>query len=211
MWKRYLAAPVPGTYSIAVDRPGFGRSTWGSALPSFADQAEAIAALLPHPDAPQHTKPILVGHSLGGPIVARIAADYPERISGIVIVAGSLDPDLEKPRWYNHIGHSIRALLPSAMRHSNDELFAAVAETRALAELMSLVSSPVVIIHGTNDSLVPYANVEYMQRSLTNAQTIDTVTLHGAGHLIPWRNEQPLRQAIARLIPTRSGLPTNSN
>ena len=38
----------------------------------------------------------LAGHSLGGPLVAKMAALYPEKVDGLVILAGSFDPTLEK-------------------------------------------------------------------------------------------------------------------
>jgi pimeloyl-ACP methyl ester carboxylesterase len=41
---------------------------------------------------------ILVGHSLGGPLIARMTMDYPELIDGLVFVAGSVAPKLEPPR-----------------------------------------------------------------------------------------------------------------
>jgi pimeloyl-ACP methyl ester carboxylesterase len=41
-------------------------------------------------------KPILVGHSLGGPVAARLAMDYPDEVGGLILVAPSIDPELEK-------------------------------------------------------------------------------------------------------------------
>lgn len=63
----YLLDPVPGYECIAVDRPGFGGSSECGPVPSFEQQAAAIAPLLTQQ---QGRWPILVGHSLGGPIAA---------------------------------------------------------------------------------------------------------------------------------------------
>lgn len=207
-WRRYLANPIPGLRTIAFDRPGFGRTTPPSALVAFEDQAAALAPLL-EPDA-EGRWPILVGHSLGGPIVARAAADHPDRVGGIVILSGSLDPTLEKPRWFNHAADLIlfRMLLTSSWRHSNEEILSAPRQTRELARVLERVRCPVVILHGTEDSLVPYANVAYMQRAFANAASVEVVRLEGADHFIPWTHESVVRNAVARLARTPGALRT---
>ncbi|MEV6323493.1 alpha/beta fold hydrolase [Nocardia sp. NPDC051787] len=62
--------------SLAIDLPGLGRSAPGD-----------IDAALPRLLASVHTRPVLVGHSLGCGPVLRYAAEHPERISGVVLVA----------------------------------------------------------------------------------------------------------------------------
>ena len=86
-FRRYLRDPIPDTRTIAYDRPGFGETEPRDPVVSFEAQARVIEPLLrPSEDG---RWPILVGHSLGGPIIARAAADYPDRVGGLVIVAGS--------------------------------------------------------------------------------------------------------------------------
>src|SRR6478736_6621802 len=72
---------------ISVDRPGFGESNYGYAEPSLAKQAALLKPIL---EQNKHQRPvILVGHSLGGPVIGRMAMDYPELIDGLIFVAGS--------------------------------------------------------------------------------------------------------------------------
>jgi pimeloyl-ACP methyl ester carboxylesterase len=207
-WRRYLVDPIPGLRTIAFDRPGFGRTKPTSAVVAFEDQAAAFAPLL-EPDA-EGRWPILVGHSLGGPIVARAAADHPDRVGGIVILSGSLDPALEKPRWFNHAADLIpfRIFLSRSWRHSNDEILSAPQHTRELARVLARVRCPVVIIHGTQDSLVPYANVAYMREAFSNAASVEVLTLEGANHFIPWTHERVVRHAVATLARTPGELRT---
>src|SRR3546814_16092495 len=46
---------------------------------------------------------IVVGHSLGGPIAAKLAMDYPDRVRGLLLLAPSVAPALEAPRWYQRL------------------------------------------------------------------------------------------------------------
>ncbi|MEO1279035.1 MAG: alpha/beta hydrolase [Planctomycetota bacterium] len=192
----FVRTPIEGVESISVDRPGFGQ-TGGPALPSFADQAAAIEPLLVEREG---RWPVLVGHSLGGPIVARLAADHPDRVSAIVITAGSLDPELENPRWFNYVAIGLYPIIPRMFRVSNAEIFAAREETKELALVLDQVQCPVYIVHGTKDNLVPYANVAYMERSFTNAASVDVVTVDKVGHFILWSHEELVRETIERAI-----------
>jgi pimeloyl-ACP methyl ester carboxylesterase len=90
-WSDYLLSPPSGTEVVALDRPGFGRSGPAGAMTSLADQAAAVLALMPTDGRPV----LLLGHSLGGAVVARVAADHPERVTALVLLAASLDPALE--------------------------------------------------------------------------------------------------------------------
>lgn len=193
----YLLQPVPGLEAVAVDRPGFGQSAREPVL-SYAAQAAAVAPLL---ESRAGRWPIVVGHSLGGPIAARLAADHPDRVSGLVILAGSLDPALERPAWYNHLAAApvLSLLVPRTIRTSNAEIFAGPAETESLRAVLARVRCPVILIHGDRDSLVPVANVDYVRRSMTGASSIEVIVIRGAGHFIPWRHEATVRDAIARL------------
>jgi len=69
-----------------------------------------------------------------------------------------------------------------------------------LDSVIHRVTCPVVVIHGTRDSLVSYDNVEYMRTAFTNAESVRVITLEGVRHFIPWSHEQTVREAIESLI-----------
>ena len=74
----YMHDPVEGFETVAVDRLGYGESRPKKAVVSFEEQAAAIAPLL---EERRGHWPVVVGHSLGGPIAARLAADNPGKVS----------------------------------------------------------------------------------------------------------------------------------
>lgn len=196
--RHFIIDPVPGTDSIAVDRLGFGDSEPVPVV-SYHEQGQAIAALI-DPDDPRGV--ILVGHSLGGPIAARLAADHPDRVSGLVILAGALDPELEKPRWFNHVGGLpvVCWLIGQPLRHSNTELLAAPGQARQLDRGIVNIEAHTVVIHGENDTLVPVENVQYMRRAMTGAASFEAQIIENEGHFIPWTHEQQIRDAVGELV-----------
>ncbi|MCC6725768.1 MAG: alpha/beta fold hydrolase, partial [Saprospiraceae bacterium] len=108
---------------IAVDRPGLGYSDFGKTERSLGTQSQLLRNIIEkHLTAGQ--KAILVGHSYGGPLVARMAMDYPDLVGGLVIVAGSIDPTLEPDYWWARPldWWVFRWMLPPAFRVSNQEI-----------------------------------------------------------------------------------------
>jgi pimeloyl-ACP methyl ester carboxylesterase len=197
-WADFLVNPVPGFEAVAVDRLGFGQSgARVGGVDSFEKQAAAIAPLLVERDGKW---PILIGHSLGGPIASRLAVMHPDKVGGLIIVAGSLDPAEEKPGLAQSIGTTgfARFFMPQVIDNSMGELDAAEAQTKLLASELSKVTCPVVIIHGTVDELVPFANVAYMERMFTGASSVCTVRLEKQGHFIPWERPEAIRDAVER-------------
>ncbi|MCC6798341.1 MAG: alpha/beta hydrolase [Candidatus Hydrogenedentes bacterium] len=194
-WKRYLTNPMPGFETVAVDRPGFGATNPHTPVASLREQASAIEPFLVERNGKW---PILIGHSLGGTIVCQAAVDYPDKVGGLVILAGALSPELETIHWYQSVAELriVSAVLPSVLTTSNRELLPLKQELEKLAAHLGEIKCPVAIIHGNKDSLVPVGNVDYLRAKLSKSALTDVLIIPNENHFLPWTIESTVREKI---------------
>ena len=76
---------------LAYDRPGFGLSQMGVQR-KLDVQRRCVSAILDHIKAPSY---FILGHSYGGAVVLSSMLGERETLEHSIIVAGSVDPDLE--------------------------------------------------------------------------------------------------------------------
>lgn len=185
---------------ITADRPGFGYSNFGTAEPSLEKQAALLKPIL---ETYQHNRPItLVGHSLGGPLIARMAIDYPELVDGLIIVAGSIDPDLEpNENWFRAplATPFLSWLLPRSIRASNEEIYQLKPQLEEMMPLWKKITCPSIVIQGMNDSLVPAANADFAKRMLVQSPPVIQMK-EGVDHFIPWSHPEFIRDAVSQMI-----------
>lgn len=179
----------------SVDRPGFGASGRGRAEGSLAKQAAAIAPILHTSTSPPGA--ILVGHSYGAPVIAQLAIDFPQRVRGLVMVAPSIDPTLERTKWFQVVAEwkLLTWMVPGVLVASNREILALKAELEALLPRWQEIEVPVTVIQGEADRLVPPANADFAQRVLVNAPlTVERIP--DLNHFVPWRRPELITAAI---------------
>jgi pimeloyl-ACP methyl ester carboxylesterase len=186
---------------ITVDRPGFGASDFGYAEPSLMKQAAYLKPIVE--ENKNHRPIILVGHSLGGPVIARMAMDYPELIDGLIFVAASIDPELEPyEAWFRAplATPFLKWILPRSFRASNDELYKLKPELQEMLPLWDKIRARVIVIQGKKDSLVPPANADFAKKMLVNASSLEFIIKDDMNHFVPWSNPELIRMAILKLL-----------
>ena len=186
----------------SVDRPGWGGSAESGLVTSLAAQAGALRAVLEA--HPKNLPAVVVGHSLGGPVAARLALDAPELVDALVLVAASIDPELEETTWYQALGRTwlIRPLVPEMLTRADDEIRPLQGELEALLPLWGTLRAPVFVLHGEEDALVPVANADFAARLVTNAP-LALERIPGQGHLIPWECPQRIVALVLRALEGR--------
>jgi pimeloyl-ACP methyl ester carboxylesterase len=183
---------------VAIDRPGFGFSDFGKAE-DLQTQSEWITTFIKRID---NKKPmVLIGHSLGGPVVAKLATEHPDWYQHLVILSGSVDPSAETPEKWRSVLELVplRYLIPGALRPSNDELWYFKRDLAAMKPELNKITSNVTIIHGTKDRLVPFSNVAFMEKEFVNAKTIHVMAIENADHFIPWENYKEITDVLLGL------------
>ena len=197
-WADYLIDPelTQKAELIAVDRPGFGESGAGRVERSLVQQARAIAPLLDQV-APGR-RVVLVGHSFGGPLVARLAMDNGSKVTDLVILAGSIDPEMEQTAWYQYPADwpVISWMLPGALVVTNREIRALKDELVAMLPLWPQVTQRVTVMQGGKDDLVPPQNADFAEKMLTRAESVRIIRLPEMNHFLPWTRYAQVKAVI---------------
>jgi len=183
---------------VAIDRPGFGYSDFGKAI-HLQEQCKIIMPVLQKLKSNQQM--FLVGHSMGGPMVVKLAADDPTLFSTIVIVAGALDINQEAKETWRKI-MNVRPmywLLPGAFGPSNTELLYLKKDLLPLQNDFKNITCKVLFVHGDADTWVPIKNIAFGKKMMVNAASITADTLHGADHQIPWKRHDELKNILLNL------------
>mgnify|MGYP002629985061 CR=1 FL=1 len=183
---------------ISVDRPGFGHSDFGHSLPSLKGQAALIMALL---DSFPDRQIFLIGHSYGGPVIVRMAIDYPERIAGLLIVAGSIDPELEPEEWWRKPANTWfgRLLIPKSMEVSNEEILTLKQDLNDMLPLWKRIEIPVYILQGQKDKLVPPGNADFAEKHLVNSSWLKVNRVDDMNHFFPFTRHEMITEALMEL------------
>jgi pimeloyl-ACP methyl ester carboxylesterase len=185
---------ITNFHMIAPDRPGFGYSNFGKAEPSLKKQSEFLYQILKrYPEK----KAILVGHSLGGPVIAQMAMDYPESVKGLLFVAPSIDPALEPDEWFRPLLRNfvIRTFTPISLAVSNEEIIDLKEELEMMVDGWRSLHTPVYMLQGDEDTLVPMENAYYPGRFMPDS-LIHIQLLDGVNHFIPWSHPQEIVKGI---------------
>ena len=193
-WKGFLAAPDDYRV-IALDRPGFGPAKGGN--PELGEEIRALGELLKI-IVSENGKAIVAGHSLGAGLAARLAVEHPGMVRGLLLIAGSIDPELERvlpiqrifamPPW--------SWLFTRSIRSSNRELLDYTEFLRKLRPELAKITCPVAVIHSRDDRLVAYANVIYAEQHFTNAAPFKIISLDSGGHFINHTHVLAIKQAL---------------
>ena len=189
---------IPNAELVAYERPGFEGKPLKFRDATLRYQTDGLIALL-ESMPPKPT--IIVGHSYGGPVALQATIERPELASAALQIGGSVDPDLEETYWLQWLGQApgFNLLPPRDFLSSNRELLRLRADLETLESRLKDLKTPVTMLHGTVDSLVPIENVDYLQNQLQELGLQDFLRLdihEDVNHFIPWSHPHLLKESI---------------
>jgi pimeloyl-ACP methyl ester carboxylesterase len=189
-------------YDVYVpDLPGWGRSGKPSRALTVPELADALVAWL---DALGLERPVLVANSFGCQIVADLAARYPERVAGLVLLGPTVDPHARRlwkigARWLLNVPLeppgldlvTLRDLLDMGVRRLIGTI-RPMLNDRIERKLPS-VTSPALVVRGGRDSTVPKRWATEATRLLPRGRLVE---IPGAPHAINYNAPD----AVAALV-----------
>jgi pimeloyl-ACP methyl ester carboxylesterase len=192
-WSRNVDALAAKHLVAAVDLTGFGRNRRYAVLPeippSFREVAALLARWLETFGEPVH----VIGHSMGGQLAIRVAAERPDLVRSLILVNSAGMPFHVDPRPHVRTlprppygGPGIaRVLVPDFLRAGPASV--AVAGTRVILgdmrPMMHAIRAPVLLVWGEGDPIVPLYYGEAMQREIAGSRL---VVIPHAAHVAMW-------------------------
>jgi pimeloyl-ACP methyl ester carboxylesterase len=214
---RLVGDPPEGSEVYAPDLPGFGESAeLGSEAPSIGHFADALTGFI---EALGLRRPILLGHSLGGAVVAETALRDPGRVRGLVFISsppldGYRTPPTHYPvlQQYRHDRVLLRASLATLFHGPPPPEFESLVDDaramhpagfqgnsraldrwNALDRAERLREIPTLILGGERDPLILPGDVHRLGEQISHA----VVRLYPeVGHCLPLEDPVRLRDAL---------------
>ena len=190
---------------IAFDRRAAGQSEEPASGYGFDCFVADIVALLDHLGHPQA---VLMGHSAGGPQVLQCALDYPGRVLGLVLSSTAsqtvrVPPELAALTTY--LGTTALSDLQTILGQASGGAVGGVLQTYLayhlhgdpIADRLGEIKASALVLHGTADAEVPFAEGRRLHAGLANASL---VSIAGGGHGIMTSHAVTYRQAITDFL-----------
>lgn len=186
---------------VGVDRPGYGYSDFGQSVISVKEQARFLQPLINH-YAQQGRKVVLAASSYGGSVVAKLAMDNPEAVSGILFISSSLAPGQEYTYPISYVIDSpwFSWIFPTILRVANDEKLHHQKALEDIQDGWERIRSRIILLHGKADELIYFSNAEYARKHLINAASLRLIPVDGLGHTLMWDRPDLIRKSLLELI-----------
>lgn len=194
---------------ISIDRPGWGeskpldKSISNKKFTQFSEQSRLIGPLIitlkeQYPELPLY----IAGHSWGASLAPYLAANHNELIEGLILFAGTLSPELTKPRWYNYFARvwPFSLIGGNSIQLANAEMFSLSEGITALSQRWSdLQNMPILVVQGGEDFLVKVENTDYASKVLASSNSLIVID-QDYGHLWHVQRSEIVADCILAMV-----------
>ncbi len=182
---------------VSVGRPGYAAHGTVGEYADLAVQSKILSNILRHY---KDRDVILIGHSYGGSVVARMAMDYPDLVDGLLLLAPALDPALEdRAFWRSWLrGGWAESVLPRGILVANEEILHLEKDLTKMTSGYATLSSGVYYVHGAYDVVLPVENALYANRMIVHSNVFTHIVAK-ANHFIIWTHVDAIKQGIFHL------------
>ncbi len=199
-WQKNIDACREHFQTYSVDLLGFGSSR---RLGRF-DLEASIPLLLAWMDERGIARASVVGHSMGGLIAARLAAEAPDRVDKLVLVdaaflgfdSGVFKRGIGLVDALRQVPHDFLPLIArDSLRAHPFSLFAATQQLLRSdwSHLLSAIEAPTLIIWGDRDSVTPLKIGKAIHLAIPGSKL---VVIDRAGHTPMWDQPETFNQAL---------------
>lgn len=202
-WAEFLSTLPEDREMVVVDRPGFGASGPKTCIGDIRLQAAALSPLI---KAPFGQKVILVGHSYGAAIATLMAANYPGRLAGLVLLSGYFGEFGATSRMLVSLGSRVLKVIPRDLRHAIMEVTNQAPQLTYMRDALSRIRVPVHVIHGAKDDYAPIETAEKLVKEVRTRRPVRFERIEGGDHFMHDGAPQQLMAALERCIPQRRTL-----
>lgn len=220
MWKNNIAYLARYCRLITLDPRGNGRSSRPATGYDFASRYGDMMAVL---DETARYPVVLVAYSCASMLAVRYAVEHPERVSRLVCIAPQYAQSLPKPfeervarviredfdGWRTRLctrahpePHSLKAVEDTIrwMGESSPDIYVealAQIEKDNVYDLLGRVRVPVLLLHGSDDPIVPYSHGVKFAEAVPGARL---VTFAKGGHGLPGREAAKVNRLIRDFV-----------
>lgn len=165
LWPAAQALHAAGWSVLLPDARGHGLSEADthSSLPRFAQDLDSAVAWVRHTGGKPQARVVLVGHSVGA-AAALLSASRRSDLCAVVAVSSFDHPEHVMRRWlrahhvpYWPLGWAVNRYVEQVIGHHFDDI--------APLHTVAHVSCPVLLVHGTRDTVVPLDALHALQRA----------------------------------------------
>lgn len=178
---------------ITYDRVGYGIENSGK-IQDIAFEADLLNSITDNFDA---SKTILAGYSYGGPIALASNKKYKK----IVLFAPAVYSEVEPMFWFlNFYKFPLtRWMMPKALKTASKEKLQHPDDLKNFEQHWSDNPSPIYVLHGDKDWIVPIENSTYIQQQFDETN-FELVVLKDASHDLIWSRYSSIKNELLKVI-----------